>query len=260
MSDSMDNVEHAVGIESQLASEDIESVIVASAESAVDSNDDVNHLASTSAEGAPSTAMALDATADDTVEEILPSVLGNGSAEHVQNGDVEDLMQTEEDGPALHVVTTGEDSMTREDTSIGMESMVGAPTEPSLLPTPIAESAVPAHLATFVKAESPFLSDGTPPIEDAAAFHASVIRGTKPTVVATAGTTSKLAQLTARIEKDPYDGEAQLALLAEVEAKGDLERTREVYEEFLRIFPNAVSILSSCSRSTAALDYACSAI
>ncbi|SCZ92477.1 BZ3500_MvSof-1268-A1-R1_Chr5-2g07895 [Microbotryum saponariae] len=51
---------------------------------------------------------------------------------------------------------------------------------------------------------------------------------------------SRVAQLSARIEKDPYDHEAQLALLHEVEQKGDLEKTREVYESFLKVFPDAI--------------------
>lgn len=52
---------------------------------------------------------------------------------------------------------------------------------------------------------------------------------------------SRVAQLTARVESDPLDGEARLALLADAEQKGDLERTREVYEDFLKVFPDAVS-------------------
>lgn len=52
---------------------------------------------------------------------------------------------------------------------------------------------------------------------------------------------SRLGQLNARIEKDPLDTEAQLALIADAEQKGDLERTREVYESFLKVFPDAVS-------------------
>lgn len=56
---------------------------------------------------------------------------------------------------------------------------------------------------------------------------------------------SRVAQLTARIEKDPLDCQAQLALLHDAESKGDLERTREVYERFLSAFPDAVSFLTS---------------
>ncbi|GAA5850924.1 hypothetical protein JCM8547_009132 [Rhodosporidiobolus lusitaniae] len=50
---------------------------------------------------------------------------------------------------------------------------------------------------------------------------------------------SRVAQLTARVERDPLDGEAQLALLQDAVQKGDLERTREVYEKFLTVFPDA---------------------
>ena len=60
---------------------------------------------------------------------------------------------------------------------------------------------------------------------------------------------SRVAQLNARIEKDPLDGEARLALLADAEQKGDLERTREVYEDFLRVFPDAVSDYLSSPRA-----------
>ncbi|BGP13243.1 mRNA 3'-end-processing protein rna14 [Rhodosporidiobolus nylandii] len=54
-----------------------------------------------------------------------------------------------------------------------------------------------------------------------------------------ASTLSRVAQLTARVERDPLDGEAQLALLQDALQKGDLERTREVYEKFLSVFPDA---------------------
>ncbi|KAM0792797.1 hypothetical protein ACM66B_002566 [Microbotryomycetes sp. NB124-2] len=58
----------------------------------------------------------------------------------------------------------------------------------------------------------------------------------KPKLV---GGLSKVAQLTARIERDPLDAEAQLALIRDAERKGDLERTREVYESFFKYFPDA---------------------
>ncbi|GAA6030053.1 hypothetical protein JCM8097_009232 [Rhodosporidiobolus ruineniae] len=54
-----------------------------------------------------------------------------------------------------------------------------------------------------------------------------------------ASSLSRVAQLTARVERDPLDGEAQLALLQDAIGKGDLERTREVYEKFLTVFPDA---------------------
>ena len=63
----------------------------------------------------------------------------------------------------------------------------------------------------------------------------------KPVVSKPTSSLSRVAQLTQRVEKNPLDGEAQMALLQEVESKGDLERTREVYEKFLTTFPDAVS-------------------
>lgn len=55
---------------------------------------------------------------------------------------------------------------------------------------------------------------------------------------------TRVAQLQARIQKDPLDGEAHLALIQDAEKKGDLERTREVYESFFAAFPDCVSCLS----------------
>lgn len=54
---------------------------------------------------------------------------------------------------------------------------------------------------------------------------------------------TRVAQLQARVEKDPLDGDARLALVKDAEEKGDLERTREVYNEFLKVFPDAVCLL-----------------
>jgi len=51
---------------------------------------------------------------------------------------------------------------------------------------------------------------------------------------------TRSAQLLQRIEQEPEDGEAWLALVADAESKGDLEGTREVYEQFLKIFPDSV--------------------
>lgn len=52
---------------------------------------------------------------------------------------------------------------------------------------------------------------------------------------------SRLALLKQSVEKDPSDGEAWLELIADAEKKGDLEKTREVYQSFLEHFPDAVS-------------------
>lgn len=75
--------------------------------------------------------------------------------------------------------------------------------------------------------------------------HAAPAQGRAAPAGAATSSLSRVAQLTARIEKDPLDGQAQLALLHDAESKGDLERTREVYERFLSVFPDAVSLLTS---------------
>ncbi|GAA6055006.1 hypothetical protein JCM3770_000490 [Rhodotorula araucariae] len=85
---------------------------------------------------------------------------------------------------------------------------------------------VPAAVAT---PPPPAATGGAPPANPGEAPKAA-----KPT-----SGLSRVAQLTARVEKDPLDGEAQLALLHDAEQKGDLERTREVYEKFLSVFPDA---------------------
>lgn len=97
----------------------------------------------------------------------------------------------------------------------------------------------------------------TPPLATAAAVNghgeesteaqtqAAPAQGRTAAAAAATSSLSRVAQLTARIEKDPLDGQAQLALLHDAESKGDLERTREVYERFLSVFPDAVSLLTS---------------
>ena len=95
----------------------------------------------------------------------------------------------------------------------------------------------------------------TPPLATAAAVNGHGEESTEAqtqaapvqgrTAAAATSSLSRVAQLTARIEKDPLDGQAQLALLHDAESKGDLERTREVYERFLSVFPDAVSLLTS---------------
>ncbi|KAI9612158.1 hypothetical protein H4Q26_008251 [Puccinia striiformis f. sp. tritici PST-130] len=51
---------------------------------------------------------------------------------------------------------------------------------------------------------------------------------------------SRLASLRQRVEKDPMDGEAWIELINDSVKKGDLEKTREVYESFLKYFPDAI--------------------
>ena len=53
-------------------------------------------------------------------------------------------------------------------------------------------------------------------------------------------TLSRLAKLRQRVERDRFDGEAWLELVADAAQKGDLEKTRETYEGFFKAFPDNV--------------------
>lgn len=104
-----------------------------------------------------------------------------------------------------------------------------------------------SHVVTALKAEdgnsTPMFSDissvdgnaivDVSPPESEAAVVSQVSKGAAPL--------SRVAQLNARVEKNPWDGEARLALIGDAETKGDLEKTREAYENFLQFFPDAVS-------------------
>ncbi|GAA5924269.1 cleavage polyadenylation factor subunit RNA14 [Sporobolomyces koalae] len=110
-----------------------------------------------------------------------------------------------------------------------------------------ADSEPPTEPTIIAAPEPPRDSAGTPALYEADPSSTEVPKIDTPTVVAPSkpaatkptSSLSRVAQLTQRVEKNPLDGEAQLALLQEVEAKGDLERTREVYEKFLNTFPDA---------------------
>lgn len=52
----------------------------------------------------------------------------------------------------------------------------------------------------------------------------------------------KLDVLKARIAEEPTDGEAWKSYVQLTEERGDLERTRQVYEELLKVFPDSVSV------------------
>ncbi|GAA6062293.1 hypothetical protein JCM10212_004381 [Sporobolomyces blumeae] len=94
--------------------------------------------------------------------------------------------------------------------------------DPSSLPSTTAPAAAAAAAAT---AQPSTATTTTKPAQPTS---------TKPT-----SSLSRIAQLQQAIERDPLDGQAQLALLKEVESKGDLDRTRATYEEFLKVFPDA---------------------
>lgn len=66
-------------------------------------------------------------------------------------------------------------------------------------------------------------------------------------IVSTQGQTLKLSQMTPeqrrhvfeeRVQAEPRDGEAWLALIEEAQSRGDLDATRGVYTRFFKVFPN----------------------
>lgn len=140
---------------------------------------------------------------------------------------------------SLEGVTEQQGSVEQQETAPSTESSSAA-----------LDAAITATLAGGEAQEPPRDSTSTPALYEADPASTEVPKVDTPTLASTnsksappkpTSSLSRIAQLTQRVEKDPLDGEAQLALLQEVEAKGDLERTREVYEKFLTTFPDAVS-------------------
>jgi cleavage stimulation factor subunit 3 len=182
---------------------------------------------------------------DQQVDPIVANVsIAEGVAAAIEEVEA-DQMQTDDN---LIPSSNGDDSlMIDEAPVVATENIATEDADSKEGIVPVAElSSAPAPSINLAQTLADPLEEGTPaPFEEATSFIASAIRGSKAVVPASAslgGATSKLAQLTARLAKDPTDGEARLALLKDVEVRGDLERTREVYEEFLTVFPDAVSI------------------
>lgn len=161
--------------------------------------------------------VAADATVMDTADAPPPDEAG--AAPEVELSDV--VEKTDSTIAAQEAATTGEedaaiggeDAQMREETA---SDELAVKTEPEEADVPAAPSVAPVK----------------PPRQSR--FSDAPVAKTVPAV-------SRSAQLLKRVEQDPLDGEARLALLADAESKGDLERTREVYEDFLKVFPSAVS-------------------
>lgn len=162
--------------------------------------------------------VAADATVMDTADAPPPDEAG--AAPEVELSD--DVEKTDSTIAAEEATTTtgeedaaigGEDAQMREETA---SDELAVKTEPEDADVPAAPSVAPVK----------------PPRQSR--FSDAPVAKTVPAV-------SRSAQLLKRVEQDPLDGEARLALLADAESKGDLERTREVYEDFLKVFPSAVS-------------------
>lgn len=120
---------------------------------------------------------------------------------------------------------------------------------PTLYSASASAGDIPGAVATPPLATAAAAVNGHGDESTEAQTHAAPAQGRTAAAAAATSSLSRVAQLTARIEKDPLDGQAQLALLHDAESKGDLERTREVYERFLSVFPDAVSLLTSAPRA-----------
>ena len=142
-----------------------------------------------------------------------------------------------EQGSSTEVVSEQQESVEQQEpvpsSSSALDAAISATLEGAATQEPPRDSTSTPALYVAVASSAEFRKVDTPTLPSSAKPAPS----TKPT-----SSLSRIAQLTQRVEKDPLDGEAQLALLQEVEAKGDLERTREVYEKFLTTFPDAVSL------------------
>lgn len=67
---------------------------------------------------------------------------------------------------------------------------------------------------------------------------------------------AKITVMKNRIDEDPKDGEAWQNYLTLTEERGDLEKTRQVYEELLKVFPDSVCfVLSACIATSNADSY-----
>ncbi|GAA5990953.1 hypothetical protein JCM11641_007443 [Rhodosporidiobolus odoratus] len=172
-------------------------------------------------------------------------------AVHATTDEMEPVLQVEETTPtsaemdaaiaATLAMDTQDPEQVAAETAHNIEGTVEGNAAES---RPRGETGTPALYGGASAAEIPAAVATPPPA-------AAAQNGTSETTVApqvaaaakpkAASSLSRVAQLTARVERDPLDGEAQLALLHDAVAKGDLERTREVYEKFLAVFPDAAA-------------------
>lgn len=102
----------------------------------------------------------------------------------------------------------------------------------------------PPPPASYVQAVAPIKStgpSGTPTKTTPLASDPSIARQTAQQLLdRKPSTLSRLAKLRQRVEKDRFDGSAWLELIQDAVQKGDLEKTREMYNAFLKNFPDNV--------------------
>ena len=98
-------------------------------------------------------------------------------------------------------------------------------------------TALPAFTSSFVSNPPTKISSLATDPELARQTASQLLASRKPLAL------SRLARLRQRVEKDRFDGEAWLELIADAAQKGDLEKTREIYEGYLKAFPDNVRVL-----------------
>ncbi|BGO88812.1 hypothetical protein NBRC10512_002167 [Rhodotorula toruloides] len=204
--------------------------------------------AATSAETTPLSLPQATTSPAPQQETIRPDSATATPAAEGQSASVDEDRATSQDMDAAIAATLAMETDDRQTASNGLQSTAAAVAEtirrdeastPTLYTAAASQGDIPGAVATpppaapATSAAAADESSSAPPASSNAASADTKGKG------AATSSLSRVAQLTARVEKDPLDGEAQLALLQDAEQKGDLERTREVYERFLSVFPDA---------------------
>lgn len=206
-------------------------------------------------EEAPTTADV--AVADPTTSSEAPSMTVNGTSQ-TEGTETSPPQQTfsaaqQDDIAAALAAVTG--SAPVPDPSVTLESLDPASTVAETAAPPTAQapqasaqpvsSALPALAVPDNNGASALSSAASTPVPPqnetpssssiAPAQSSSGLSARKPQQALT-----RLAKLRQRIDKDRFDGEAWLELISDAVQKGDLDRTREMYEGFLQAFPDNV--------------------
>jgi hypothetical protein len=119
---------------------------------------------------------------------------------------------------------------------------------PSFANSPVPAAAVLAPSTTTPSKPSPLANTQAlaPQTAPSAAIDPNVAKASAAQLLARKQNTSgnlltRIAKLRQRIEKNRFDGEAWVELIQDALNKGDLEKSRETFEGFLKCFPDNVS-------------------
>lgn len=133
-------------------------------------------------------------------------------------------------------------------------------------PVPAAASLAPTTSTTSPSKPSPLASSQTsaPQAGPSTFIDPNVAKASAAQLLARKQNTSgnlltRIAKLRQRIEKNRFDGEAWVELIQDALNKGDLEKSRETFEGFLKCFPDNVSpflYLTNARKQTALRDFA----